>query len=147
MFYQRKPALGSQAKQEPADSEGRNGTKLVFQASNSNRWKLHQKALTHEYSHTKWGFGAQEKDPQLGWWVLHWILLVRLREMSDTHRVRNGKLQTSANNVAVTSVSLQAAHNKCLRAPCPPPSPPCSTHFLNWWVRVFSWQQFWANTK
>lgn len=67
-----KSSLGNQAKQEPADSTcrtrggGRNGTKLVFQASNQNRLKLYRKALIHEHSHTKKGGCCKRKGSTAG---------------------------------------------------------------------------------
>lgn len=128
-LYEHKYSLGNQAKQELALSacqtkgEGRNGTKLVFQASNQNRLKFHKKALIHEHADTKKGVCCTRKGSTAGLMSVALSLIVRLFEVIDAHRVRNGNLQTSANNVAPTSVSLRAPHNKCLRAPYPPSFP------------------------
>ena len=72
MLYEHKSSLGNQAKPEPADSacrtrgDGRNGTKLVFQASNQNRLKLQEKALIHELPHTKKGVCCTRKGSTAG---------------------------------------------------------------------------------
>lgn len=72
MLYKHKSSLGNQAKQEWADracqtrGEGRSGTRLVLQASNQNRLKLHEKALVHECSHTKKGACCTRKGSTAG---------------------------------------------------------------------------------
>lgn len=70
--HKHKSSLRNRAKEEPADSawwtrsEGRNGTKLVFQAANQNRLKLHKKALIYEQSHTKKGVCCTRKGSTAG---------------------------------------------------------------------------------
>jgi len=70
-LYKHKYSLGKQAK-KPADSacrtkgERRNGTKLIFQASNQNRLKLHEKALIHEHFHAEKGVCCTIKGPTAG---------------------------------------------------------------------------------